>query len=70
MQVKVQDLQPGMMVVYTQGKGILTVTNVTPWDKELYPQQYDVTFHGIAHVERFSQDTELEVLNYKEFAGE
>lgn len=62
MKVKVQDLQPGMVIVYTQGKGILTVAEVTPWERELYPQQYDVKFHGIAHVDHFSEDTEFEVI--------
>jgi len=57
MKVKVQDLKPGMLVVYASGKGVLTVTDVTPMFIELYPQQYLLTFEG-----QVGEDTEFEVL--------
>jgi|GEM_PF-5427434 len=57
MKVKVQDLKPGMLVVYASGKGVLTVTDVTLMFIELYPQQYLLTFEG-----QVGEDTEFEVL--------
>ncbi len=62
MKVKVQDLKPGMLVVHTSGKGLLTVANVTEMTIELFPQQYLVTFAGISRPEQLSEDTEFEVL--------
>lgn len=62
MKVKVQDLKEGMVVVHATGKGVLVVQSVTPMVIELYPQQYEVFWHGIAAPDQFDEDFEFEVL--------
>jgi hypothetical protein len=62
MKIKVQDLKPGMLLVYTSGKGILTVANVVPMIIESYPQQYQVKFEGISQPVQVGEDTEFEVI--------
>lgn len=56
--MKVKDLIPNTVIIYSEGKGILTVTEV----RYLEHNTYAVSFYGINEVSYLDGDKEVTVL--------
>jgi hypothetical protein len=61
MKVKASELEAGMIVIHSVGKGILTIESVVTL--ESYPEQYKVTYFGISYPDIYEADAEVEVIS-------
>jgi hypothetical protein len=60
MQVMAFELESGMMVIDSNGKGVLTVESVRKLP--LFRPQYEVRFHGIKNPKTYNYDVVFELL--------
>lgn len=64
MKVLVQDINPGVMIIDTKGKGLVTVKNII--ELESNPPQYKIYFEGINQPGIYWYNTEFEVFSFEE----
>lgn len=64
MEILVQDINPGMSIIFPEGKGLLTVRDIIELESD--PQQYKIYFEGINQTEIYWHDTKLEIIPEQE----